>query len=291
MLTLKEIKKQVEDLESVVTLTQAYEEISSLRMKKVRDVVLAKRIFMEEINDVFEEVRDSYAEKVKSLLKSKNKRAGKITFLAHNGKTVNVFLSANTGLYGSIIRETFEKFIEDVRRTNSEVTIVGKLGLSMYLQEEPNRPYTYFDLLDQSVSSDQLSDLVKHIVQYEKINVFYGKFLNVAKQVPNIVSISAEIDLSTEEKKTQKYFIFEPQLERILTFFEEEIFASLFEQTVKESELAKSASRVIAMDKASSNIKDYLKELKKMSLMAMHRKMNRKQVELLVGAFGKVKQW
>jgi len=286
MIAEKAIEAEIEQLRGLEVLAQAYEEIASTRMKKTRTEVLTKRGFLGEISDVFEQVRMSYARQVVQLIRSKGlKRGGKITFLAHNGKTVVVFLSANTGLYGEIVRRTFNEFIKEVRNKNVEVTIVGKQGLALYLQEEPNRPYTYFDLPDFAATSRQVGDIIRHIVAYERIHVYYGKFINVVNQSPNLFAIAAEIDLPEEVDKSPESFIFEPSLEKILMFFETEIFASLFEQTVSESELAKSASRVIAMDKAASNINKYLEALRTERLKEYHRVINRKQLNSLSNIF------
>lgn len=281
----QEIQNEIDQLRSLQTLAQAYEEIASTRMKNIRGRVLNRRDFLDSITKVFDEVRKAYARQVIEIASKKGERAGRITFLSHNGKTVSVMLSANTGLYGGIVHETFRKFISDVRKYDTEVTMIGRYGLSLFLQEEPNRPYSYFDLPDQSVGSDDLKDIIKHIVQYETINVYHGKFVNVVKQIPNLFAISAEIELPDEKQEAPTFFIFEPTLEKILMFFESEIFASLFEQSVGESELAKSASRVMAMDKAAANINKYLDELKMEKLKISHRMSNRRQLNSLSGVF------
>lgn len=281
MPNLKDIKEEIEVLNGLQTIAQGYEEIASLRMKKSRANVLYKRDFIGEIEAIFDQVKSAYARKIRELLERNKKREGNITFLSHNGKSVAVFLSANTGLYGDIVTNTFREFLKEVETRASEVTIVGRHGLSLFLQEKPDVPYTYFDLPDYSSTSADLNKIVEHIVSYEAIHVYYGKFMNVVNQVPSVYSISANIDISKAQTGEKKFFLFEPSLEQILIFFEKEIFASLFEQTVNESELSKSASRMIAMDRALSNIKKYLGELKSDKLVASHRLANKRQLNMM----------
>jgi len=282
MFDQKEINDEIGQMSTLSSLVRAYEEIASARMKRTRDYVLANRQFLSELNDVFEQVRISFARQVNELAKKKGKPGAEtMTFLAHNGKTVTVFLSANTGLYGDIVPLVFDLFIADVRSGKSEVTIVGKQGLSIFLSEEPERPYTYFDLPDNTVTSSDLDEIIKHIVQYESIHVYYGEFLNVIQQKPSKLTISAEISLKEEGKGKKTFYIFEPSLENILMFFETEIFASLFEQSVREGQLAKFASRVMAMDRADVNIKNKLAQLKFEKLRITHRIANRKQLNTM----------
>ena len=106
----KTLNSQANYLETLQRLTSAYAEISSSRMKKVRGSVLSARDFLESLDEIFQEVRKSYRKEVMQL--SKKKKGDNITFLSHNGKTVAVFLSANTGLYGELMQKTFNKFIK-----------------------------------------------------------------------------------------------------------------------------------------------------------------------------------
>src|SRR5438270_9967869 len=126
----KTITKEISDLELLQSLTNAYAEISSSRMKKTRNSVLLSRDFLGEISKIFKEVQASYEREVLALARKKGfKKGEKITFLAHNGKTVAVFMSANTGFYGNLTKKVFESFLKEVEDKNLEAAIVGKLGV------------------------------------------------------------------------------------------------------------------------------------------------------------------
>lgn len=285
MNNLIEANERITQIDTLNKLVNAYEEIASIRMKNTRNSVLSNRSYQDEINDVFDQVRFSYAHEVALLAKNKGQANKNITFLPHNGKIVAVLLSANTGLYGDIVGKTFELFMDEARKGESEITIVGKHGLSLYLSEGLNKPYTYFDLADYGQDKARLAEIVKHIVQYEAIHVFYGKFKNVIVQDPTELSVSAEILLSEKPIKKEASFLFEPSLEKILMFFETEIFASLFEQSVNESQLAKFASRFLAMDRATGNIKEELKKMEFERTRMLHMTSNRKQINTFNSLF------
>ncbi|OGM74157.1 hypothetical protein A2382_02030 [Candidatus Woesebacteria bacterium RIFOXYB1_FULL_38_16] len=277
---IRTIKTNINELEGFHDLIRAYQEIASIRMKKSRTSVLSSREFMESINEIFEEVRRSYAEKTRQLLRRRSQTQA-ITFLAHNSKTVAVLISSNTGLYGQIVPSTFEMFLNEIRASDSEVTIIGRHGLSLFLKLLPDHPYTFFELSDANVAPSDLDIIIRHIVQYEEIRIFYGRFLNIVSQEPATFNIMANIKLSDEDIGPQVPYIFEPSLETILQFFETEIFASMFEQIVREGELAKNASRVISMDQADINIKLKIKNLKLIALRSRHEKANKKQLAAL----------
>lgn len=278
MIRNKEITAEENQLQVLQVITSVYSQVASLWMMRTRDSVLKSRDFLEEIYKVFVTVFASYSREVQSLAKRHQRRDGKITFISHNGKKVGVFLSANSGFYGEIINKTFQLFIKDVRENNLEVTIVGRQGLALFKSEEPNHPYTFFDFQDEHVDQSKIVELVRHLVQYEEIRVYYGKFQNFLAQNPVMFKMSADPFANMTVQETTKRYIFEPDLESILVFFEKEVFTSIFEQTVRESQLAKFASRIMVMDRASENIKGRLKTIKTQQLRLTHRLSNQKQL-------------
>ena len=278
----KNISKELTQVSSLKALTEVYGEIASIRMRKIRGFVLKNREFLASIENIFKDALDYYAKKLSDLvIQGKIKEGGKVTFLAHNGKTVAVLISANTGFFGEVVKETYRKFIEDIRKQDVEVTIIGRLGRSLFLEEEPNHPYTYFELPDYGTELTKLSETIKHLVQYEEIRVYYGKFYSVVTQKPTTFSISAGKPVTRQAKKLEVAYIFEPSVEKILMFFETQIFASLFDQAIRESQLAKFASRILSMDREIENIRKKLISLNLEGLKISHKIADRKQLNSL----------
>jgi F0F1-type ATP synthase gamma subunit len=282
MINKKDLGEEIRQVSSLGQLVEVYGEIASFRMKKIRDFVLKNRDFLNSINDIFRDALGSYSRKLAQLVaKGKLKKGGKVTFLAHNGKTVAVFISANTGFYGGIVQATYRKFLEETRDADVEITIIGRLGRSLFVGAQPKTPYTYFELKDYGVDRKKIAEVVRHLVQYEKIVVYYGRYNTVITQIPSRFSISAGTEVGKDDGRNQMIYIFEPSVEKILMFFETEIFASLFDQSIRESQLAKFASRILAMDKADQNIENKLKELRLERLKLSHKLGARKQLDSL----------
>jgi len=282
----KEIEREIIQVTSLEMLTEVYGEIAATRMMKIRGFVLRNRQFLASIESIFRDSLASYAKKLSDLVrKGKIKAGGKVTFLAHNGKVVAVFISANTGFYGDVVKETFKKFIADFRKGDVEVTIIGRVGRSLFLEQEPDLPYTYFDLPDYGSNEVVLSEVIKHLVQYDEIRVYYGKYQSIVTQKPTAFSISAGTPISGDVGEPNIDYIFEPTVEKILMFFETQIFASLFDQSIRESQLAKFASRILAMDRASQNIDKRLKNLDLDKLKLSHGSFDRKQLNSLAPTF------
>lgn len=279
-----DIDTYINSLTSLLAVTQTYAQISSRHVSKIRGTVVRNRDFTSSVYDIFQEVVSSYSQEIATIAKSrKGKDSQFITFLPHNGKTVFVFLSANTGLFGDVVNNTFNYMMEDLRGADVEVTVVGRLGRKMFQVGARNVPYTYFDYPDYGGSGEDFAKLISHLVQYESIQVYYAQFHSMVDQKPVKFEINAQTPMSVSvHKEDQKYFIFEPSLEDILKFFESEIFTSVMDQVLQESQLAKSASRILAMDRASKNVEDELKKSKIKQSRMRHFKENKKQLNALI---------
>lgn len=285
ILRKKDIEAEIGQVSGLHELVEVYGQIASVRMKKIRETVLKNREFLASIDSIFRDTLSAYSRKLSLFAAGDKRNLSTVTFLAHNGKTVATFISANTGFYGEVVQRVFNNFLKDVRSNPEiEVTIVGRLGRSLFLQSEPKRTFTYFDLPDYGIDKTKLATVVRHLVQYEQIKVYYGQYKSVVTQLPYVFEISAGTKIEHKSDEDMSTYIFEPSIEEILMFFETEIFASLFEQSVRESQLAKLASRIVSMDKANENIKDWMKELNFEKLRIIHRDTSKKQTNTLASA-------
>ncbi|MBI2049303.1 F0F1 ATP synthase subunit gamma [Candidatus Roizmanbacteria bacterium] len=280
MTSKKEVNYEIDYLGALRAILETYEEIAASRMGRIRTSVLKSRDFLFEINAIFQEVKSSYKDEVGLLMKRKKIHNPKeLTFLNRNGKTLFVLISANTGFYGEIVRRTYNLFLENLKKEKVlDVMIIGRLGYEFFEAEKINVPHSFFDLPDDRIDKDQLKIIVEKIIQYQKVLVFYEQFNNVINQTPIITNISGD-PLSYEKEGPRVKYFFEPTLEKIMAFFEKEIVASIFEQTILESELAKFAARMVALDASTDNTKKKLKQVLFQKERLKHRQGNKEQIE------------
>jgi F0F1-type ATP synthase gamma subunit len=286
MLSVKEVLAEKDRLVNMKNLVETYEEIAAIRMRKTRSQILHYRDFVQGLTQIFQDVKISYKSQILTLMKEKKiKDSDRLTLTKHNGKTVAALFSANTGLYGDLVKRTFNLFADYMKKNpQAEAVIVGRLGRFFFQEAFPNRPYQSFDLPDHVVKADQLQDLTKYLLQYEKILVFYGNFQSLSSQKSVVLKI-ADDDMDAQKDVAPIRYFSEPSLEKLMRFFEQEIFASIIEQTLNESDLAKFASRMFTLDKATENIKAKIVEVERQQRMIRHQTNNRKQQATLSGMF------
>lgn len=289
MQTKKQVEIESQMLGTLKTLAQSYEQISVMRMQRVRGSVLSTRDFLNGIAEIFKDVKDSYHSEMEALANKKSGH-GKYAEIQKNGKEVSILLSANNKLYGDILARVYSLFISNIQKNNNDIVIIGKIGKSLYETSGIKKPYTYFDLPDQEAKIDDISPIIKHVIQYEKIYVYYGRFLNVISQEPSISEISGDTlennqtitkDKPTDQKRVMYYF--EPSLKTILSFFEDQVFTAILKQVVDESELSRLASRIKSMEDSLSSIQKEEILLKKSYNRTKRLLENNRQIQRIAG--------
>lgn len=286
----KQLKEDIETSKTFNLLTRSYQEHAVGQINFARFSVLNSREFAEDLEEIFSNIKTSYKtrllrKEVKSLVKK-------------NGKDVWVLISANNKLYGDLVRRVCKLFAERVQKVSPDkvdLIIIGRQGKIIFEGFKLDRDYQYFELPDMNVSVEYLREICKNFILYENVNVFYGKFNNVISQSAVESSLSGNLesdnqddtvdkkDIENIEKMKKMNYFFEPSLEEILVFFENQILSLLLNQTVQEGQLARFASRINAMEIAQKNIHKQLEKLVKKQKMFKVMEMNKQQLELIAG--------
>ena len=253
MIDKKSIQAEASFLENLRDLCVVYEQISVMRMKEIRDKVLYTRGFYSQLDKVYVRLKKTYHRQLAILAKKRQiKDPRKAFLLGKNEKRVVVFIGADNRFYGDIFNKVFYSFLEDIKKNKDDVLIIGRLGKSMYDNLGPKKPYRYFEIGDEvEITLDHLKAILKVMTDYSRIDVYYGQYKNLFNQEVVMKNITGDFDTDKKDDgKKGSFYYFEPDLEKILLFFETQIFANLFKQTAYESQLARYASRISAMEQA-----------------------------------------
>jgi len=287
MLDQRQLKTNFEFLETIRSLCVAYEQISVMKMKKIKDAVLYTRGFYDELSEVYLQMKKTYKHQVMTLARQNQiKDPQKLLLMGKNEKTVDILLSANNKLYGDILNNVFYKFVEEIRNKNTDLVIIGRLGKKMYDDLGSKKAYTYFEIPDTDLTINDLKPVINNIIKYSKINVFFGRYESFFSQLALNKNITGDIMMGNDrDLKDNKFYYFEPNLEKILLFFETQIFSNFFKQTAYEGQLARYASRISAMEQALDVVEKEKKMTTSLKIKAHNSSMERKQNERVVQIF------
>jgi len=250
--TIYKEQQEVRDIKSIV---EVYQEIAAMHVQNVKGSIINSRQYYESLVLLVREVRPWLR------FRAAKERNKKHNTLSNNDSTTTktaVFFSANSGFYGDILERICREYISYIEREHIEPVVVGIVGkrLIEVLTGKPVK--NFFPCDDTHPTQEQIANIVAYCQQFDAVEVFHGRFINLVSQVPHHSSLTGESMMETAAgehvEKPIVFYLFEPTAQEIAAVVEGEIMASVIEQTLHESNFSKFASRMIHLDQALENI-------------------------------------
>lgn len=248
-MNIKTLKEELELTQALKLVTEAYTEIASHNLKKIRKDVEGNRIFFADLTQLYAILR---------FLAKKHIAGYKET---GNGKTATILLTSNFRFYGRISNDATRFFILLAEKSPSDKFVVGKLGTEYLKAQGFSFSFKPLIFAKDLPSTEELSELRMKVKDYSRILVVYSEFRNVLIQLPVVKDITQTETsaLAASAIKFSSAFILEPEIKKMIDFFDTAIKDILLEDTFLEAELARVASRLISMDQAQTNANHLIK--------------------------------
>lgn len=225
----------------------AFTEISFLRIKRLRASFEKNTRFYKEITDLYHIVKENSAKLQK---KARKKEAL---------STIRIAVTSNSHFYGNLTAEVMRVFLEDIKKnTGDGVMVIGQTGISnLLLKLNPEKFQALRFESDFPLKKEVLS-VIDQTVTYGRVLLYYPKFLSILSQKASVLDITQ----TTEPEKTPSgkiEYIFEPELSKIVDFFEKQVRSLLFIRTIMETELSRTAARLMSMSSAGERAEELIK--------------------------------
>lgn len=267
---LKRIKEEIDSTQSIELITEALGDIATAKLKKTRSSIQHTIYYFQEISMLYRTVKSIY-------LRSKPPR--KLPQRKTNGRTVSILLSANSGLYGGLDAEITKFFASNNQKLNSDFIVIGKFGDDLLRVFSFNRQYQRIFFKKDSPSLEELQNLAQLVFYHERILVYYSKFDTLLSQKPFISDISTSYLENYNQQKAPFHFILEPEVGKILSFFDSQVTFLLLQSIFLEVDLSRLAARMVAMNQAQENAEKILNTQKKQLLKARKDLLNLRILE------------
>lgn len=244
------IRKLIEHSEQVRDLgliSGALGEGAAAKLKKTRDKVKRSIRFFNEVHSIYGFLKNIAEQKHINISKPRN------------GKTISVLLTSNERFNGGLDTELVEYFSKSTSKFPSDMLVIGSVGDDLLSGIQGIKNYKSMQFESDSPKTEEFLALNSILSEYSRILFFHLKFVTVVNQIPTTSDISPVIYLEKEQHQTSGIkvdYIVEPEIEKMLIFFENQIMSLLVHSIFLESEISRTAARMIAMDRAEDNAKD-----------------------------------
>ena len=272
-------QSELEDLETIGSVASALFNVSAEKIRRLRAAFEKNKAFYDDIAELYQSIKQTAFERNELPKKS-------VTVV----QTVTVAFTSNIRFYGVVNAEVMEAFIKHMRSgIESDYMVIGRTGKTLMMNvPDLQKRASYYAFKEDEPNDEESRQFLKNVVSYNQVQIFYPSFRNVFDQKVVMQDITYTPSAATAPGHTLAFdYIFEPELPKILNFFETKVRYLLFKRVMLESELSRTAARLIPMNKAQDRSVEEILRLRR----ATRRKIANFNDLRLLESFSAISKW
>jgi F0F1-type ATP synthase gamma subunit len=238
-----ELLNEKKTMDTLLTLTSAFEGIASTHLADIRSEVMKSNIFFEDLWQVYSKIRVDNEFHFGRSQKTKTLE-----------KELFVFVAAEGGFSGDVDQRIIEFMLEAYDPTKNDILVIGKHGTT--LLDQMGIPFIKFYDLPTQDRNINVTPLIKDIQKYRLTSMFYSQYVTLNNQKVRRIQLTAYVtELGSDVKITSDIisefnYIFEPSLYSVVSHLEETMLYVAVSQIILDAKLAQYASRFKSMSQA-----------------------------------------
>lgn len=204
-----------------------------------------------------------------------------------SGKTICVLITSNQHFYGELDAELTNFYLTQTKNLACDRLVIGNMGKSLLKSLGYSLPFESIIFKKEFPLLDELKSLADKVFEYSKVLVYHSKFVTILDSEPTVSDITASDTKSIDVVKTGLLYIFEPDVDKMIQFFESQILILLFQTIFLEADITRQAARMIAMNSATDNAGKLYEKDRRQILQAKKRLLDLQIQETYAGILNK----
>ena len=259
---LKEVRNRIQSVQNTQQITKAMKMVSAAKLRRATERIIQMR---------------PYANKLNELMSNIASDSGVTIQLAQERPVKNVLIVAVTsdrGLAGGFNSTTIklaqqtiqERYAAQAHSGNVTVMPVGKKANDAF-KKLPYKVIGDYALLFATLDFNHASAAAEWMMnayknnEYDRIEIVYSQFKNAATQLFQVERFLPVLKTASGKGKAAVNFIFEPEQDELVNHLIPKILKTQFFKVLLDSNASEHGARMTAMDKATDNAKELLKDL------------------------------
>lgn len=283
MANLKEVKQRINSVMSTQQITKAMKMVSAAKLRRAQEKIVQMRPYSQKLTAILNNV-SSASEGDEDIVFAVKREMKKVLLVP---------ITSDKGLCGAfntnIIKATNAAISQ---QSGAEISIlpIGKKSYEYYKKSDYRLVDTYFGIFQQ-LSFEAVKEAATFAMNgflsgdYDQVFLIFNEFKNVATQEIRVEQFLPMAASSSDQVNSAEIdYLLEPSRTYII---EELVPISLriqFYKAVLESNASEHGARMTAMDKATENAGELLKELKLMYNRTRQAAITNEILEIVAGA-------
>lgn len=295
MANLKEVRTQINSINSTMQITAAMKMVSASKLRKSQSTIVALRPYASKLQEIMQRLSSSLqtsTEGIYSKIHKENPEDEKILLIP---------VASNKGLCGvfnvNVLRETFVVLNEDFKvqyeKGNVDILCISKKIEETLLFKKFKIAGNENALLD-NLSYENTISFAERLMQdfadekYDRIVFIYNQFKSAGSQIltkEQFLPIASEKQVENEKNPAEEIeYIFQPSKEEILNSLIPKSLKLQVYKILLDSFTSEHGARMVAMTKATDNAAELLKDLNLSYNKARQNSITNELIDIVSGA-------
>ena len=280
MANLKSLQERIKSVSSIQQVTKAMKMVAAAKVKKAQDKMEISRPYSKNTQDMICRILPQVSNDNIALV---GKR--KVS------KTALIIITSDRGFAGSFnssVIRLAEKEIDRLGKDKVQLFCLGKKSSEYFSKRNYNVVQSFYDFW-KDMTFDTASDIAETFIaafknhEVDEVNVIYNRFKTLASQDLMMEKV-LPIDFTEDYNPKDYNYDYEPNKESIVkSLLPKHLKVQMWQQML-ESYSSEEAARMIAMDNATENAKEIIKELKLEFNKARQAAITTEMLEIVGGA-------
>ncbi len=279
MANLKDIRNRIKSVKSIQKVTKAMKMVAVAKMRRAQERMEEARPYAKRLAEVINHLLPDVDRNFLPLLDIREiKRVG------------YVVVSSDRGLAGSFntsVLKTAQAEIEIIGKKNVDVFCIGKKAKDHFKRRNYNIIESHVEFWNEQKFGNALAigtGIITHFTQkyVDEIHVVYNEFVNVASQ--HVVSERLLPLVFESDKKPIIDRLYEPNKDDLVKSLIPRHLNIQMWKYLLESYASEQAARMLAMENATGNAEDMIKELTLEFNKARQAAITKEMLEIVSGA-------
>jgi F-type H+-transporting ATPase subunit gamma len=290
--TLREIRRRVTSVKSTEKITKAMKMVAAAKLRRAQDALVSARPYARKMNELLRHLVTKVDLSIHPLLQEREVKRVVLVVVsgdrgmcgAFNGNIIKAAVDYLNTHYSSLLKEP-----DGVR-----IVTVGKKATEYFLKRNYNL-YTKYTGLFGNLHIGHARTIIQQLTddyligKFDKVEVIYNEFKSVIQQrivVEQILPIPPEQIQKTKDIRAlaQVDYIYEPSSVEIINVLLPKHLNFLMWHVLLESSTAEEGARMTAMNNATENAKELIRDLTLSYNKARQASITKELLEIVSGA-------
>jgi len=267
MANLKEVRGRIKSVTSTQQITKAMKMVAAAKLRRAQDRMIQMRPYASRMNGILRNVSAG----------AEPELIGSFGQTRDINKVLIVAITSDRGLCGPFNNNIFKEISQHIekdyaslqKRGNLTILPIGKKAYDFFRKRDYQVDSKFYELMG-SLDFENVKETAEYIMasfddgEFDRVEIVYNEFKNVAQQILRVEQYLPipPIDDEGDGSASDIDYIFEPTQEFLVKEIVPKSLKIQLYKALLESNAAEQGARMTAMDQATENADEMLKDLK-----------------------------